>query len=535
MSDQRSIQRGAAYLDRVTASAAAWDVSKAQVVPLNARAADVTAGDWPEPRPLPVGLPAVEEFDFDLLPDTLQSWARDICDRVQCPPDYVGVTIMASLGSVLGRKVGICPQEHTDWIEFPNQWALVIGRPGVLKSPAMEAALAPVKRLAARANESHEAARVEYEHKAKVAKLCAEAGEKEARKVLGKNANADISDLISDASLEAPTLRRYIANDTTAAALGELLRQNPNGTLVFRDEIVSLLKTLDREDNADARGFYLTGWNGNSSYTFDRIGRGMNLCIPAVCISMLGSTQPGRIADYVRAAVRGGNGDDGLIQRFGLTVWPDIGADWRNVDRWPDSKARQEANRVFEMLDTLDTTSIGAQAVDAENPPFLRLDNAGRELFLEWRTKLEARLRASELHPAIEAHLAKYRKLVPTLALILHLADNGTGAITEQVTLKALAWAEYLETHAGRLYASAKNPETTAAKAILAKIKQGELPKRFAARDVYRAGWSQLSDREQTEDGLRLLVDFDWLEIHTRDTRGRQATEYEVNPRGLPI
>jgi putative DNA primase/helicase len=503
------------------------------MVPFNATAADLTRSSWPEPRPLPVGLPAVAEFDFELLPATLQPWARDICDRVQCPPDFVGVTVMASLGSVLGRKVGVCPQEHTDWIEVPNQWALVIGRPGVLKSPAMEAALSPVKRRAAHANESHEAERSDYEHKVKVAKLRAEAGEKQARKVLEKNANADVADFISGDAPEAPTLRRYIANDTTAASLGELLRQNPNGTLVFRDEIVSLLRTLDREDNADARGFYLTGWNGNSSYTFDRIGRGMNLCIPAVCISMLGSTQPGRIADYVRVAVKGGHGDDGLIQRFGLTVWPDIGPDWRNVDRWPDSKARQEANRVYEMLDELDATAVGAQSDDDENPPFLRFDNAGRELFLEWRTKLEARLRANEMHQAIEAHLAKYRKLVPTLALILHLADNGTGPVTERATLKALAWAEYLETHAGRLYASATNPDAAAAKAILAKIRQGELPHRFAARDVYRAGWANLSDRGQVGDGLQLLLDLDWLVTHTRDTPGRTATEYEVNPRGL--
>ena len=152
MSNRLGLERGAEYLDSVIANAAPWDVSKAQVVPLSAAAADLTGTDWPEPRPLPLGRPAVAEFDFALLPGTLQPWARDICDRVQCPPDYVGVTIMASLGSVLGRKVGICPQEHTDWIEFPNQWALVIGRPGVLKSPAMEAALSPVKRLAARAN-----------------------------------------------------------------------------------------------------------------------------------------------------------------------------------------------------------------------------------------------------------------------------------------------------------------------------------------------------------------------------------------------
>ena len=68
------------------------------------------------------------------------------------------------------------------------------------------------------------------------------------------------------------------------AALAELLRHNPNGLLVYRDELVSLLRALDQEENAEARAFYLTGWNGDSSYTVDRIGRGMNLHVSIKCI-----------------------------------------------------------------------------------------------------------------------------------------------------------------------------------------------------------------------------------------------------------
>lgn len=488
---------------------------------------------FPEPLPLPEGLPIVAPFDFALLPDTLKPWAQDICERVQCPADYVGVTILAALGSVIGRKVGIRPQAYTDWLEVPNQWAMVVGRPGVLKSPAMEAALSPLKRLCFKATQAHEAAIAGYEQAARMAKLRAEAGEKAARAKLAKNPGADVSgDLRSD-DVEEPSLKRYIANDTTAEALGELLRQNNNGLLVFRDELVSLLKGLDREENAAARGFYLTGWNGTSAYTFDRIGRGMNLHIPAVCISLLGSTQPGRIAEYLRTAVKGGSGDDGLIQRFGLLVWPDTGGTWKDVDRWPDSTAKKEANRVFEMLDELDPQAIGAGTDEYAEIPFLRFDTEGLELFREWREGWEPKLRGGELHPALESHLAKYRKLVPAIALTLHLAAGEKGPVTKRPTLQALAWAEYLESHARRAYASVSSPEVAAAKAIIEKLKKGELSRTFAARDIYRRGWAQLSDRQHVLDALQLLADLDRLVIHSRDTEGRTATVYEANPRGL--
>lgn len=523
-------------LEAVRATIQAAVKGEHQPHPENATRADSEA--WPKPHPLPDGLPAVATFDLAMLPDTLRPWAGDICERVQCAPDFVAVAIMAGLGSLIGRKVGIRPQARTDWTVTPNQWALVVGRPGVLKSPALEAALSPIKRLAARATEAHQAEARDYALAVKLAKLRAEEGEKAARKVLARAPDTDVSDYLIDEEPEPPILRRYIAVDSNAASLGELHRQNPNGLLVHRDEMVSLLKSLDREDQAEARGFYLTGWNGDSSYTFDRIGRGLNLHIPAVCLSLLGSTQPGRIAEYIRQAVKGGAGDDGLIQRFGLLVWPDTGGDWCNVDRWPDGDAKQAAFRVFEHLDAFTPESIGAQRDtdmdgEAEGLPFLRFSQDAGGLFLEWRTDLETRLRAGELHPAMESHLAKYRKLVPALALVLHLANGDTGPVSERATLQALAWAEYLETHASRAYASVSMPEVGAAKAILARIRKGDLPKTFASWQVWRPGWAQLTDRVQVAEALGLLVELDWLATTKTDTGGRPGTVYTANPRGF--
>ena len=491
--------------------------------------------NWPEPLGLPDGLPQVDGFEFDLLPETLRPWAADITESMQCPADFVAVAIVAALGAVVGRRVGIRPQQATDWTVSPNQWALLIGRPGVLKSPAMEAALGPLKRLAAMAAETYKTELGDYE-RAKIAdKLRAEASEKSARAALSKNPNADLSGILNVEKSEPPTMTRFMANDTTAAALGELHRQNQNGLLVFRDELVSLLRSLDQEENSEARGFYLTGWNGDSPYTFDRITRGMNLHIPAVCISLLGSTQPARIAQYVRGAVNGNN-DDGLLQRFGLVVWPDVSGGWRDVDRWPDNEAKREAFKVFERLARLDPRTIGAKQDtgpegDPDGIPYLRFDPAGLGLFRDWRQDLELRLRSGDLHPAYESHLAKYRKLVPGLALISHLAEGASGPVSRSAVLMALAWGEYLETHARRLYASVATPDAATARAIIAKIRSGALPAVLTVRDIYRPQWTGLTDLETIKSGIKLLVERDWLVEIRKDTGGRPSFEYRLNPK----
>ncbi len=498
------------------------------------------AAEWPELQPLPKGLPPVEAFDFRLLPITLEPWARDICERIQCPPDYVGVAVMVALGAVIGRKIGIRPQGETDWTVIPNMWGALIGRPGVLKSPAMEAALGPLKRLEAQAMEKYQEEQKTFVQRQLETELRLVAVKKKASKKLESNPNADLSDLICQDENPAPILKRYKTNDSTAEALGDLMRQNPNGLLVFRDELVSLLKNLERDEKSEARGFYLTGWNGDSSYVFDRIGRGLNLYIPAVCLSLLGSTQPGKIAHYVRSALNGGFGDDGMIQRFNLTVWPDTDGKWVDVDRPPDSEAKNVAFQIFSKLDGLFPAEIGAEQ-DKDfngNPdgiPYLRFAPDALELFREWRKALEDRLRSGELHPAMESHLAKYRKLVPGLALIIHLSNGDIGKVTRGAALKALAWADYLETHANRLYASVTAPEISAAELILKKLRAGALESPFPGWKIWRAGWSGLTDRDVVKDALHLLVDYGWLRMNQKYTGGRPSEEYEVNPKGVAV
>jgi len=171
-------------------------MSKAQAHLVKTPAASPT-DTWPEPQPLPEELSPVKPFDKALLPATLQPWVADICERVQCPPDYVAVSVVASLAAVVGRKVAIRPQARTDWTVTVNQWALLIGRPGLLKSPAMEQALVMIKRLVARALEENERAAFDFQAQALAEKLRAEAREKQARKLLADNPQADVARLLS--------------------------------------------------------------------------------------------------------------------------------------------------------------------------------------------------------------------------------------------------------------------------------------------------------------------------------------------------
>lgn len=492
---------------------------------------------WAEPTPLPNALPPVQPFDEELLPAALRPWVMDIANSMQCPPDFVAVGAIAALSSLIGARHVIQPKTQVDWQVVPNLWAMVVGRPGVMKSPALGEVMRPLNSLEARERELWRTEHDSWELDCKVFTMQEDANEKKAKGHAAKGDTAAARQLLQPGDTPPePIARSYIENDATVEKLGEVLQENSWGLLTYRDELYSFLTSLDKAGQEGSRGFYLQGYDGNQGYKFSRIGRGTTY-IPRVCIAMLGGTQPGKIQQYVRDAVAGGSGDDGLLQRFSLVVWPDIAGEFKYVDQLPDSHAKQTAWAVYERFAQL-------QPATHNEPVIWRFSPDAQALFIGWLVPFENEIRGEELHPAIVSHLAKYRKLIPALALIFALVDtpNSGGIVHETELMRALAMGDYLRSHANRLYAAAVVPETTNAATLLAKIKVGKLVNRdgvlsdsFTPRQVALKHWTGLSTPDAVRKAADVLVDYDYLRrdvVQSSDPlgRGRPSDRYLINP-----
>lgn len=482
-----------------------------------------------QPKPLPDELLPVEAFPLAALPEAFRPWVIDAAQRMNCPPDFVAVPLIVAAASLVARHVGIRPQARTDWTERGNLWALIVGRPGIMKSPAMAQALAPIERLEARAADEYRRALDEFTDAAPLRKLKDEARTKAARAMLKKNAQADVSDMLKrEAEGDEPIRRRYVVADATYEKLGEIFVANPGGVLSVRDEMRGLFLHLTREESATARAFYLQAWSGGS-YHFDRIGRG-TVTVEDARLSMIGGIQPGPLSELMLQARRGA-ADDGMIERF-LIAWPDSPGRWKEVDRWPDTEAKRTAWEAFDRLDTTTANALRAEVqtgFDGEpnGLPFLRFADDAREAFAEWRADLEAKLRRTEPE-RLEGALSKFRHHVPALALTLHVVDGGAGPVALAPTTRALALADYFESHARRLHASGRRVAVEGAHAILEKARAGDLPDPFTARDVYRNQWAGLADRATVADALDLLAAHGWLLETTLETGGRPTATYTL-------
>ena len=76
------------------------------------------------------------------------------------------------------------------------------------------------------------------------------------RETLKKGLDAtSIAETLVSSEERPPSRRRYMVNDSTVEKLGELLNENPNGLLIFRDELTGFLRQLDRDGHEADRAF----------------------------------------------------------------------------------------------------------------------------------------------------------------------------------------------------------------------------------------------------------------------------------------
>src|SRR5918995_3420880 len=98
-----------------------------------------------------------------MLPDAFRGWVEDVAERMQVPPDFVAAPLMVAFSAVVGRKVGIRPKRRDDWLVVANLWGAIVGSPGLLKSPALKEALAPMNCLIDKATKAYKESLEEYE------------------------------------------------------------------------------------------------------------------------------------------------------------------------------------------------------------------------------------------------------------------------------------------------------------------------------------------------------------------------------------
>ena len=234
--------------------------------------------------------PSVEPFPLDVLPPAVADLAVEGARAIGCPPDFIAGACSAVAAGAIGRSASLLLKPG--YFASSSLYVATVGPPGDGKSPALNLAAEPVRKLGGQFARDHADAMERWR------KACdardKKSGEPEPPK---------------------PIETRIDAGDVTTERLIGLFSENPRGLVMVRDELASLFGGMDqyRSGKGADRQIYCGVWSGASQQR-DRIGKFLpeSMRCDHPCLSIVGGMTPDLLGTIGDAQGRA----DGLQDRI---------------------------------------------------------------------------------------------------------------------------------------------------------------------------------------------------------------------------
>jgi len=404
-----------------------------------------------EPKPIKKReVKELPKITKDMLPTQISRWVVDISERIESPLDIGAVNALSLIGNLVGNRVGIKPKKYDyDYLEYPNLWGMVIGSPSMKKSPVFSQISKSVNRIQADEAINHKKDLEQYLSDMELYDI--------AKKEFLKQSKTNKDEKPKKFTMEQPKkpIRiEHFTQDATIEKIGVIIDENPKGLLILRDELSGFLKSLDSKGKEENRSFFLTGWS-SGNYKIDRMGRDQ-IYIPKLTLGVLGNIQPSLIKQYVYDAMKG-NKADGFLQRFQLLVFAEP-IEVKGIDRVPNTTARDEFDNVIKYI--LKTEEFeGATVNEYNQESYYSYSDDAQIAYSLWYVSNDKEARQSD-NEALESHLAKFPKLINSLALIFHICELSQGYQRSNFDISlnnfnmALQLTNVLKEHAKKLYST---------------------------------------------------------------------------------
>ena len=145
-----------------------------------------------------------------VLPEVIEAFAFDRGMTMGCDMAGIAVSALAVCAAAIPDSIKLQPKKHdTEWQESARLWVALVGSPSTMKTPMMDAAAKPLRRI------DNEMARDNQDAMDDCYRLPKEEQKKTSRQ-------------------SRPGL---MMQDTTIEAAQEILKDSPNGVLSYQDEL----------------------------------------------------------------------------------------------------------------------------------------------------------------------------------------------------------------------------------------------------------------------------------------------------------
>ena len=221
-------------------------------------------------------------FPIDIFPNAVKEYINGCTASLNLVPDFIGIGVLSAVATLIGNSYRI--QIKRGWTERSILWLAIVGYSGIRKTPSLDAAIKPLQKID----------RVMYANYCEELEACKSQKEPNNQK--------------------KPTPKQLLVTDSTIEALIPILKNNPNGILYFKDELIGWINDLTRYSRGSAEQQWLSLYS-NQPIRLNRKTEDENYRVDYPFANVLGGLQP----DVLPSLFENDRGINGFTSRIAFS------------------------------------------------------------------------------------------------------------------------------------------------------------------------------------------------------------------------
>lgn len=458
-----------------------------------------------------------EPFPVDALPAVLRDFVEAAAKAASCDNAHVALPALAAAAAAIGTSRQL--KLKGSWPVLPTIWTATIGDSGSKKSVGSALALGPIEAIENRNERRYQ--RECSDHDREIASWERHVADWKKNKCRGPQPEKP----------QSPVSKRVMVDNTTIEALAPLLKANPRGLLLAKDELKGWLGSFDRYTSSASAGsdesHWLSMYNGRPMVIDRKTGKHPTIHVPRAAVSITGNIPPGILKRSLNKEKR----ESGLAARFLMACPPKRRVQW-NEETIP-REVNEAYRRLFEELYKLQPLAF----TDGELQPM------DVEMSAEAKAQYIAFYNANndeqmDLVGDLAAVWSKIEETAARLALVSHMVRYCAGeqgvdsrVLDETSMASGIRLAQWFKTEAMRVYAMLAETDGEEANRRLAEWVDRNGGYTTAREVQQKCRWLKESGR--AEKALQALVDArlgDW-EATGEAQRGRPGRRFMLADR----
>ncbi len=337
--------------------------------------------------------------------------------------EYMMASLLVAMSTAIGNAVNI--RIRGGWISNSALYMILVGRPGMGKTPPLDFAFRPIRKHDAQAVKQFKLEMEQYNNLIESNK-----GKKENTTPLPNK----------------PILRRAIISDFTPEALMRALDDNQRGIVVYVDEIMGMFNAVNQYSRGQLIEQLLTAFSGKP-LDISRCSMPVPIHIEYPFINIVGTMQTTRIHELIEKGYK----ENGLLDRI-IFVYPSSKeiADWQ-LDEDSSFATFEKYSAMWEsIIDKVVSLPFAENESGGNTQNILDFSSEAKAYFTNWRNNAIRAVNQIQDDGLVNSRVIKAPMITARLALILQILRWACGEVHKDFvdidsTKSAIALSEYFE------------------------------------------------------------------------------------------